>query len=368
MCSSDLINAAKTGMLSSKEIIITVAENIGDYQLVVDPVMIAESGGELLKKDAVSTMKETLFPKATLLTPNIFEAEVLSEIKIKTTEDMKKASKAIAEYGSNVIVKGGHLDATDILYYNDRFHEFKSEKLGHGAHGSGCTFAAAITSNLALGYDLIDAIADAKEFITSSIKNAYRPGQGVRVVNQMGEIPRYKEISNEINELKKTINQILKLENLNDHIPEVGINFAYALKDAKTTEDVAGLSGRIIKTKHQARVVGDVEFGGSKHIANVVLAAMKYDPKMRSCINIRYSHETIKVSKNHLNVANFSREEEPQKTGTMEWGTEDAIKKSDKFPDIIYDKGAKGKEPMIRIIGKNPQDVLGKLNTIIDNL
>jgi len=359
------IKAAKTGMLSNKEIIETVAENVGDYPLVVDPVMIAESGGELLQKDAVEILKEKLFPKAALLTPNLFEAEVLSGVKIKSIEDMKDACRIISEYGSDVIVKGGHLDATDVLYHKNRFHEFTAEKLGEGAHGSGCTFAAAITSNLAKGANLVPAVEEAKRFITVSIANAYRPGKGVRVVNQLGGIVDAYERSLVISDLKKTVKEITKLDGFNDMIPEVGINIVYALRNAKTIEDVAGVSGRIINAKTKVNVVGDVEFGGSKHVASVALAAMRYDAKMRAVINTRFSREILKACQTHYIVTSFSRDKEPENVETMEWGTEEAIKNSDKIPDIIYDMGSVGKEPMIRIIGKNPQDLIEKLTKIL---
>ncbi|MFQ5975294.1 MAG: bifunctional hydroxymethylpyrimidine kinase/phosphomethylpyrimidine kinase [Candidatus Hydrothermarchaeales archaeon] len=359
------INAAKTGMLSNKDIIKMVAENVGDYPIVIDPVMVAESGSELLKKDAVAVMKEKLFPKATILTPNIFEAEALSGIEIKGIEDMKEACKVIARHGCDVIVKGGHLDATDVLYHKNKFYKFKAERFGKGAHGSGCTFAAAIASNLALGNDLISAIEYAKRFITSSIKNAYRPGKGVRVVNQLGEVLDTYERSLVVFELKKTLNKITELELFKELIPEVGINVVYALHNAKSIEDVAGANGRIVRAKSTVKIVGDVEFGASKHVAGVVLSAMKFDPKMRSAINIRYSKEILDACKIQFKISTFSRNKEPENIKTMEWGTEEAIKKSGTVPDMIYDLGAVGKEPMIRILGKDPQDIFEKVKKVL---
>ncbi len=363
------VKAAKTGMLSNKEIINVVVESVGDYPLVVDPVMVSESGSELLQKDAVKMIKEKLFPKATVLTPNIFEAEVLTGIEIKSIGDMKEACKDIAEYGCDVIVKGGHLDATDILYYNKKFYEFKAEKLGEGAHGSGCTFAAAIASGLAKGSGLIEAVEDAKRFITSSIRDAYRPGKGVRVVNQFGEILKTYERSSVLSELKAAIKDTVELDDYHQLIPEVGINFAYATPYAKTAEDVAGITGRIIREKNIAELVGNVEFGGSKHVAGIVLAAMKNDKKTRSATNIRYSGEILEACEKQFKVSTFSRDDEPDSVdNTMEWGTEEAIRKSDEFPDMIYDLGAVGKEPMIRILGKDPHDVAEKLKRIIAQL
>ena len=120
------IRAAKTGMLSSREIIETVAGEVGSYPLVVDPVMVAASGGRLLRSDAVEALTEKLFPKAALVTPNLFEAQVLSGLKIRSTGDMRKAAKKISKLGCSVLVKGGHLNATDILYSNKKKYNPKN--------------------------------------------------------------------------------------------------------------------------------------------------------------------------------------------------------------------------------------------------
>ncbi|MFQ6135610.1 MAG: bifunctional hydroxymethylpyrimidine kinase/phosphomethylpyrimidine kinase [Candidatus Hydrothermarchaeales archaeon] len=359
------VKAAKTGMLSNGEIIKTVAEMVGDYPLVVDPVMIAESGGELLQKDALEILKKELFPKATLLTPNIHEAEILSGLKIEDAGDMKKACEIIADYGPSVIVKGGHLDATDILYHKGKFYEFKAEKIGEAVHGSGCTFAAAIVSNIAKGGDLIVAIEEAKGFIISAIRNAHRPGTGLKVADQFAGIIGGYERHRVVEELRNVLEEIKELDHFSELIPEVGVNLVYALSNASTIEDVAGVKGRIVKIGDRVKVVGGVEFGASRHIARAVLTAMGSEPMVRSGMNIRYSRELIDACKGLFSVSTFSREDEPEGVETMEWGTAEAINVAGKVPDIIYDLGAIGKEPMIRVLGRDPQDVLGKLKKLL---
>jgi len=131
------------------------------------------------------TIQKKLFKKAVLVTPNLFEAEILTGIEIKDIGDMKRAAELISRSNCSTIVKGGHLNATDVLYHEGEFHIFKARKIGEGAHGSGCTFASAITAGLSKEKDLISSIEDAKRFITHGIENAYRPGRGVRVVNQL---------------------------------------------------------------------------------------------------------------------------------------------------------------------------------------
>lgn len=180
-------DALKTGMLFSAEIIKVVAEKISRYgweKLVVDPVMIAKGGASLLQEEAVAAMKEYLFPLAYLVTPNIPEAEVLTGIKIHTEQDKKEAARILHSYGiKNVIIKGGHdrdeNKARDILFDGNDFYVFESERIHtKNTHGTGCTFSAAITAELAKGHPVYDAVKTAKQFITAAIKHELAIGKG----------------------------------------------------------------------------------------------------------------------------------------------------------------------------------------------
>ena len=363
------VKAAKTGMLSSKEIIKCVAENVGRYPLVVDPVMVAESGGSLLKDDAVETLKKLLFPKAAVVTPNVSEAKVLSGISIKGIDDMKDACRIISKHGCSVVVKGGHLHekmATDILFHGGEFHEYSTERVGEGVHGSGCAFASAITASLAKGQDVIEAVSSAKSFIAKAIATAYAPGKGMMVVNPLGKSLASADEHAIVKELRKVVTDI---ENTDFYrlTPEVGSNIAYARPDAKTLEDVAAVEGRIVKVKNRSIAVGDIAFGGSKHVATIVLAAMHSDREYRSTMNIKYSEKTLAVCERlEFSISSFSREDEPGGKSSMEWGTRHAIEKCGSVPDIIYDTGSVGKESMIRILGKNPGEVFRKLRRILN--
>ena len=363
------INAAKTGMLYSKQIISIVSRNLGDYPLVVDTVLIAESGAQLLKEEAIETLRKKLLPKASLATPNLFEAEKLSGIKIKGIEDMKKACREIAKHGCSVLVKGGHLKAVDVLYHEGKFYEFEGEKLAGKFHGAGCTFSASIAANLAKGEDLITAVKNAKKFIQTALENSTKIGRGeVKVLNQYQHFLKEAERFFVIESLRKAVEIIEENKEFYRLIPEVGMNICFAVENAETLNDVAGVRGRIVKFKDRAKAVGCVEFGASRHIARVVLAAMSVDKNYRAAMNIRYSRELIQKIKTNkalkFKVSSFRREEEPPGEKTMEWGTKDAIKKLGKMPDIIYDDGAIGKEAMIRIIGRTPEEVIGKVGLI----
>jgi hydroxymethylpyrimidine/phosphomethylpyrimidine kinase len=124
----------------------------------------------------------------------------------------------------------------------------------------------------------------------------------------------------------------------------------------------------VIRVGNSVDHLGGLKFGASKHIARIILTAMKFDPESRSAMNIKYSPEIIDMlSSLDFSISSFDRKSEPQETSSMEWGTERAIKELKSVPDIIYDDGGIGKEPMIRILGKDPQDVLGKLKKIVEN-
>jgi hydroxymethylpyrimidine/phosphomethylpyrimidine kinase len=177
-------NAIKTGALGNRGVIEAIAALTLPGPLVIDPVMIGKHGGNLLK-DAAGL--ELLLPRATLVTPNLAEAAELAGIEVETPEQMRQAALRIAESGVGaVLVKGGHLegDALDILLHNGVFTEYRSPRIDtRHTHGTGCTYAAAITAFLARGCTLEEAVRRAKDFITKAIQTAPGLGSGAGPVN-----------------------------------------------------------------------------------------------------------------------------------------------------------------------------------------
>ncbi len=179
------VDAAKTGMLSSAEIIVTVADRIRHWRLerlVVDPVMVATSGDRLLREDAVQALIRELLPLALVLTPNLPEAEILVGRRLETDTEIRQAARDIVALGArSVIMKGGHRqgDATDILFDGCEFHTFTSERIDTpNTHGTGCTLSAAIAAGLANGMDLVDAVGAAKRYVTGAIRHSRPLGGG----------------------------------------------------------------------------------------------------------------------------------------------------------------------------------------------
>ncbi|GAC1344793.1 MAG: bifunctional hydroxymethylpyrimidine kinase/phosphomethylpyrimidine kinase [Ktedonobacteraceae bacterium] len=177
-------DAAKTGMLSSSAIIEVVAMCVSRWnlRLVVDPVMVAKGGDPLLQPEAVTTLCTVLLPLAEVVTPNLFEAEVLTGQRIETLDDMRTAAQAIHALGPHhVIVKGGHraADPVDVYFDGERFAELSGDRIStRHTHGTGCTFSAAIAAFMARGLSVDAAVAGAKNYITEAIRHAPGIGSG----------------------------------------------------------------------------------------------------------------------------------------------------------------------------------------------
>lgn len=183
-------DAVKIGMVANSNLIRVIAKCLKTYKaekIIVDPVMVATSGSRLLKEDAIYTLEQELLPLATLVTPNIPEAEILAGTKIENREDMEKAAKEISDrYQCSVLLKGGHdrNDANDLLYQNGKVCWFEGKRIENlNTHGTGCTLSSAIASNLAKGFSLERAIERAKEYISGALGAMLDLGNGSGPMN-----------------------------------------------------------------------------------------------------------------------------------------------------------------------------------------
>lgn len=187
---SDLkLQAVKIGMLGKAKTVKTVAKLLaasGLKNIVLDPVINAHTGAELLTKDGVASLKE-LWSLADIVTPNSFEAEQLLNIKINSLEEQKQAAQKACQLGAKAVaIKGGHLASkiiNDVLYNGSRFWVFKAPNVGYKAHGAGCCFSTALAAFLAEGASLPEAVRQAHSFTQQAIKNATRQGKGLLIVN-----------------------------------------------------------------------------------------------------------------------------------------------------------------------------------------
>jgi hydroxymethylpyrimidine/phosphomethylpyrimidine kinase len=179
-------DAVKTGMLASSaivEAVVAAVEEMDLPNLVVDPVMIAKSGDRLLDDDAVHALKVSLLPLALVVTPNVPEAEALAGMAIRSQDDLREAARRIGRLGpAAVVMKGGHLpgaDVVDVLFERGEFFEFSGPRIpGPHTHGTGCTFAAAVTAGLAMGAPLRDAVREAKSYVAGAMRGGITVGKG----------------------------------------------------------------------------------------------------------------------------------------------------------------------------------------------
>lgn len=188
-------DAVKIGMVSSVDIINIIADKLTEYgaaNIVVDPVMVATSGAKLISDDAIEVLRDRLFPLATLLTPNIPEAEVLSGMKITNVEEMIQAARFISEvFDAAVLLKGGHSinDANDLLFSNGDYIWFEGKRIDNpNTHGTGCTLSSAIASNLAKGYALDTSVKRAKDYISGALGAMLDLGKGSGPMNHAFDI------------------------------------------------------------------------------------------------------------------------------------------------------------------------------------
>jgi len=350
---------AKTGMLFSAEIVIVVAEHLRDTRIpfVLDPVIEAEAGGRLLRPEAVLAVKEHLIPLARVVTPNIFEAEALTGIPVRDTASADLAAQKIASLGAeSVIVKGGHLDCTDLLRHGEEVHLLPGKRMIGGNHGVGCTFSAALTAYLAKGSALPDAAMKAKKFAALAVAHSMTVGSGVGPVNQAAALLEDAERFRVLCDLQNAVELLMDEPRILDLIPEVGSNIGMAITRAVSREDVAAVEGRLVRAGRKVHLSGCVKFGASSHIARVILAAMSFDPTARAAMNLNLKALPACEALS-LETAQFSRQEEPSEVDTMSWGTRRAVAEIGHLPDVIWDSGAPGKESMLRLLGKSGTEV-----------
>ncbi len=361
------LGATKTGMLYSGEIAELVSRKIrkGVGPLVVDPVLTASTGASLHSGELVEVIIKRLLPRCTLITPNLLEASRLTGIEVKNEKTAKDAGFELLEMGASaVLVKGGHLkgaDAADYLFVGGKVTKHATPRAWGDVHGTGCALASLIAANLALDRNLEESVAVSKRIIYKAIVAKETVGKGLPCANPLASLridAQKAEILEDLQIAAKELENLLDA----DLLPEVGSNMGYSVPGALDNGDVAAFDGRIVRTGMGARVVGGPRFGASKHVARIILASTCHDPSTRCALNIKYSESNLGACKKAgLTVVSFDRAREPRGVSSMTWGVHKAIQKHGGVPDVIYDRGGSGKEPMIRLLGESPENVLTKL-------
>jgi hydroxymethylpyrimidine kinase/phosphomethylpyrimidine kinase len=367
-------DAVKTGMLWEAAVVRLIANKLALYKVirvVVDPIIAATDGTRLLDEEGQAALQQDLFPLATLVTPNLPEAAAFAGMEVVTIQEMREAARRIRAYGAEaVLIKGGHLEGNpvDLLLDESGFTEFPAERIAvSDIHGTGCVLSAAIATELAKGADLQEAVRQGREATMASIKGAATIGKGRRFASPPACGAPQGKRNAALMALHEALAALQGEARIGGLIPEVSSNLGYAIAGAQTRGDVAAFPGRIVRLRDTIATIDAPAFGASQHIASIILTVVRHDPSLRSAMNIRYSPAILKTCKElGFSILGFDRHEEPQEVSTEEghslaWGVEDALSKVDTVPDAIYDEGGWGKEPMIRILGRDPGEVVRKV-------
>jgi predicted fused transcriptional regulator/phosphomethylpyrimidine kinase len=316
-------------------------------------------------------LRQELLPLASLVTPNLPEAAALAGMEVRTIEEMREAARRIRTYGAEaVLIKGGHLkgEPVDLLFDESGFTEFRAKRIAvPDVHGTGCVLSAAIATELAKGASLHEAVQLGREVTLAGIRAAITVGQGKKFTHPHAYLAAEGERHAVIMALHAAIAALQGEAKIAGIIPEVSSNLGYAIPGARAKGDVAAFPGRIVRLRDTIATIDAPAFGASEHIASIILTVMRHDPSFRSAMNIRYSPEILKSCREGgFDILGFDRGKEPQEVRAEEghslgWGVEDALHKAETVPDVIYDEGGWGKEPMIRILGRDPGEVVRKV-------
>lgn len=366
---------AKTGLLYDPRTVRGVAGRLAhhDIDVVVDPVLVAGSGDALSESGLLDAIVANLLPRATIVTPNVDEAsQMLGGKQIATAKEMRKAATDIVGLGpSAVLLKGGHMlgtiDVVDILCTGPgEFQEFRHARLPGSFHGTGCTLSALITGYLAKGEPLDRAVGRAERVQHTMMATAYPVGEGTLFLDHMAPV-KMAALRWEVARHVRLGARQLELMLTDEWLPEIGTNIVFALPQATVADEVAALTGRLHRVCKHAQALGHVNFGASKYMAKVVLAVMTVDGSMRAAVNIKRSPDHLRRAREAgLVVASFERSMEPADAPKdIEWGTLEAIRVTGAVPDVIEDSGGQCLEPVMRVLGHDPAELVDKVRRIM---
>ena len=355
------IDAIKIGMVYNSQTIKIINSKLRNKKIpiVVDPIIKSTTGTMLLKKGALRDYKKMIIPLADIITPNKYEAKVLSGIS-----NTNKSAKKIQAMGAKCVIITGATSSnskiSDFVLEKNKEYVISGKKISVRNHGSGCNYSASISVSLAKGNTTRYAVKTAKDYVYQSIKNSKKIGKGVNIT--------HKNIPIGIKELSDSINYFKQIKNIYKVIPECQTNFVFAKKNPKNTMDVLGISGRLVKSGKEIVTAGEIVYGGSQHVGTAVIQVNKKFPEIRSGLNIKYDPKIIsKAKKSKLTVLSYDRSKEPKRSkqkenSSISWGISNSL--NSKSPDVIYHMGDIGKEPMILIFGKNPDEVIQKISKL----
>jgi hydroxymethylpyrimidine kinase/phosphomethylpyrimidine kinase len=370
----------KVGVLYDNSIIKIVKDILVDFQKpkIIDPVLYSGTGVKLLDGNSYDSFKKNILPFADIITPNLKEAESLSNIHIESDRDLRRVASTIFDLGAKrVVIKGGHFKGNN-KYISDYYYSKNSKKayritnkrlpIGE-THGTGCNFSAAMASYIAMGHKPENAFILANTYVYHALKNATKVGDGVLVANPLYQVYNNSQKYQTLTELQKCVGYLERIDKFSLLIPETKTNFVYSVQDPTNSLEIAGVIGRMTNYGNRIRTPNIIGFGASNHVANALLIAKQFNPILRSAINIRYSANSIRICEDNFICSSYNRrlESEPNKKregSSIKWGIKHALSKNPRA-QVVYHDGDYGKEPMIILLAKTPRKILTMILTIL---
>ncbi|QLD89965.1 bifunctional hydroxymethylpyrimidine kinase/phosphomethylpyrimidine kinase [Natronomonas salina] len=364
------VRAVKTGMLATSEVVETVAAYAADFDcpVVVDPVMVAESGDRLLAGEAEAAY-EDLVAEATLVTPNADEAAVLTDVDAGGSGHPDEAGarlagqRLLAMGADAALVTGGHVpgdEVLDLLVTPDTIEAARHPRVDTDAtHGSGCTLSSAIATRLAHGEPLVDAVGRSVAFMERAVRYHHDVGEGPGAVHHLAAL------RNEVgrDDTAESVHDVVEwfvAENVRPLVPEVGMNVVGATRYAEAVDETAAVEGRITKTVGGVQPNRGVRFGASSHVARFLLEAREFHPELRFAVNCRFDDDVESaLDAVEWAVAEYDRDAEPEDVkrregSTMQWGARQVFSGGDR-PAAVVDRGEVGREAIVKLVAETPQ-------------
>ncbi len=395
------VKHVKIGMIPNEECLNILAKYIKEYNLdaILDPVTVSSAGERLSTENLELSMKKILFPLVRVITPNLKEARKFSgisrDLDFKNMDHLKKLTSELLQAmmplfkeeetiqnGEKAVIIKTALKREDNVFdvsmigtrkenkitTEFQLHEKKYIQIKGNVHGTGCVFASAIAASLARGSSLKVAIESAELYFDERFQQFIEDPKGGKALDLTLPIDHVR-LMNQIKELYSYISSKRSFSKL---IPEVRMNISGALPNAQTKSDVAGIEGRVTVINGFPHACGEIKFGASDHTARLLLTAKSHDPSINFVMNLKYYPELIDLLKEQSDLVlhEIKRSEQPEKVrkkdeSTMQWLIKESMRKTGTIPDIIWDTGAMGKEPMMRLFGKSSREMLLKLEKII---
>ncbi len=365
------IDAVKVGMLYSPAVAKAVGGFLCDVNapVVVDPVLFAGAGSTLHGKGLFAVLEKEVLPTAAVVTPNRYEAEALASMSIVNLKDAEEACRTIMKTGArSVLLKGGHMDleeVVDIFYEGRDVVELRSPRLPQKCHGGGCTLSSYIAAHIALGMGTRQAVLASKLRIYDAIALSYKVGSGMNIIDPLASL---KKEAMACAMTEQVLKAAARLERGLDPswVPESGTNLAYALPNPQGYAEVCAIEGRLVRAGKCVKRVGEVRFGASRHMADMALSLSQVDPTALACMNLRRTPEHLQALREQgLSVGNCAALLGGDGATCDGGGAMHAALDSGEVPDLLIDEGGPGCEAMIRVVGRDPVDVLRKISFLL---